>query len=101
MWVHERESFSVLKHALIPIVASLLLLLPIWGQIHPYPPYPISLVPPIVVALILSGAGYYAYLRAKRPDIVSGMGRVWEASPAADEPPAPPATVAATEIGVA
>lgn len=99
MWVHERESFSVLKHALIPFIASLLLLLPIWGQIHPYPPYPTSLVPPIVVALILSGAVYYSYLRAKRPDIVSGMGHVWEED-AVEEPPAGPPRPT-TEVGLA
>jgi amino acid transporter len=76
-WVHERTTFSPLRHALIPIVTSLLLLLPIWGQIHPYPAYPVSLVPPIVAALIVSGVGYYLYLRAQAPEVVAGMGRVW------------------------
>jgi len=86
MWVHERASFSVLKHGVVPVVASLLLLLPIWGQIHPYPAYPISLVPPIVGVLILSGIFYYLYLRARSPEIVAGMGRVWGDD---GEPPEP------------
>jgi len=86
MWVHERASFSPLKHGVVPTVASLLLLLPIWGQIHPYPAYPISLVPPIVGILILSGIFYYLYLRARSPEIVAGMGRVWGDD---GEPPEP------------
>jgi amino acid transporter len=86
MWIHERASFSVLRHGVVPAVASLLLLLPIWGQIHPYPAYPISLVPPIVGILILSGIFYYLYLRARSPEIVAGMGRVWGDD---GEPPEP------------
>jgi amino acid transporter len=77
MWKHERGNFSILKHALVPVIASVLLLLPIWGQIHPYPAYPISLAPIIVLVLILSGTFYYLYLRARSPEIVAGMGRVW------------------------
>jgi amino acid transporter len=100
MWVHERASFSVLKHAVVPTVASLLLLLPIWGQIHPYPAYPISLVPPIVGVLILSGIFYYLYLRARSPDIVAGMGRVWGDD---GEPPEPThdQPTELTQLGVA
>jgi len=85
MWMHERETFSVIKHAVIPVVASALLLLPIWGQIHPYPAYPVSLVPPIVAFLILSGLVYYLYLRARAPKIVAGMGRVWGDTGEAEE----------------
>ena len=88
MWKHERGSFSALKHGVIPVVASALLLLPIWGQIHPYPAYPVSLVPPIVAFLILSGLGYYLYLRARAPKVVAGMGRVWEDSGETHEPAA-------------
>jgi amino acid transporter len=77
MWVHERSSFSIVKHVILLGVCTVLLLLPIWGQLHPYPPYPMSLVPPIIAALIISGIGYYLYLRARKPDIVAGMGRVW------------------------
>jgi amino acid transporter len=101
MWVHERNNFSVLRHAVVPVIASLLLLLPIWGQIHPYPAYPISLVPPIVVLLILSGIFYYLYLRSRSPDIVAGMGRVWGDEAAAAEPVSGEPSTELPQLGVA
>lgn len=101
MWVHERSAFSPFKHGLIPVVTSVVLLLPIWGQIHPYPAYPISLVPPIVVALIASGLAYYLYLRRRAPQIVTGMGRVWEDGPDGTPQAQEPAIAPVAEVGVA
>lgn len=96
IWTHERDSFSFLKHGVVLGLCSLLLLLPLWGQVHPYPAYPVSLVPPIVGVIIATGIGYYLYLRARRPEVVVGMGRVWgddiavQASPTSVAPAAVP-----------
>lgn len=102
LWRNERASFSWWKHGLIPIVSSLLLTQPIWGQIHPYPPYPISLVPPILVAWIVGGVAYFLYLRARAPQVLDGMGRVWGDSGGGDEEPAGADTsVAPAQVEVA
>jgi len=77
LWRNDRRSFSWWKHGLIPVASSLLLTQPIWGQIHPYPAYPISLVPPILVVWVVGGVGYFLYLRARAPEVLAGMGRAW------------------------
>jgi amino acid transporter len=97
IWIHERAHFSWWKHGLIPIGCTLLLTQPIWGQIHPYPPYPYSLVPPLLVVWIVGGIGYFLYLRSHKPAIISGMGRVWVDSP---EGESPAASAAEVEVGV-
>jgi amino acid transporter len=76
-WTQERGSFSPFRHALVPIVSSLLLLLPIYGLLWPRPAWPYNLVPYIVVAWILGGALYFRRMAARTPERLEGMGRVW------------------------
>jgi amino acid transporter len=85
-WRHERASFSPYRHAAVPIVSSLLLLLPIYGLLWPRPDWPYDLVPYIVVAWIITGVGVFQWMAAHRPERVEGMGRIWaeETSGAAD-----------------
>jgi amino acid transporter len=97
IWRHERAHFSWWKHGVIPIGASVLLTQPIWGQIHPYPAYPFSLVPPLLVVWIAGGLGYFLYLRSRSPEIINGMGRVWVDTPQGESPAASAAEV---EVGV-
>jgi amino acid transporter len=73
-----RAEFSPVRHALLPIVGSLLLLLPIYGQLWPIPAWPYDLVPYLIVAWILGGVGYFLYLKSRKPALVEAMGRVWE-----------------------
>jgi amino acid transporter len=85
-WTQERASFSPFRHAAVPIVSSLLLLLPIYGLLWPRPDWPYNLVPYIVVAWILGGALFFRRLAARTPERLAGMGRVW----ADDDEAAPP-----------
>jgi amino acid transporter len=73
-----REEFSPVRHGLLPVVGSLLMLLPIYGQLWPIPPWPFSLVPYLIVAWTLAGIGYFFYIRSQRTDMLDAMGRVWE-----------------------
>jgi amino acid transporter len=86
-WTHERAVFSPFRHAVVPIVSSLLLLLPIYGLLWPRPDWPYNLVPYIVVAWILGGAIFFRWMAARTPERVEGMGRIWadDGSGAADE----------------
>jgi amino acid transporter len=76
-WTHERAEFSAFRHGVVPIVSSILLLLPIYGLLWPRPDWPYNLVPYIVVAWILGGIVLFRRLAARSPERVEGMGRVW------------------------
>jgi amino acid transporter len=76
-WREERATFSPFRHAVVPIVSSLLLLLPIYGLLWPRPDWPYNLVPYIVVAWLAAGMLFFRQLRRKAPERVDGMGRIW------------------------
>jgi amino acid transporter len=76
------EEFSIVRHAILPFIASVLLLLPIYGLVYPVPPFPNNLVPYIVVVWIALGYVYLAVISRRRPEILDAMGRVWGDEPA-------------------
>jgi amino acid transporter len=78
---HYRSEFNPVRHGVLPILGSLLLLLPIYGQLWPIPPWPYNLVPYLILAWTLGGIGYFLYLARRRPAMVEAMGRVWEPDP--------------------
>jgi amino acid transporter len=70
--------FSPIRHGVLPVIGSLLMLLPIYGQLWPIPPWPFNLVPYLILAWTVGGVGYFLYLARRRPAMVEAMGRVWE-----------------------
>ena len=72
------DEFSVGRHAVLPVIGSILMLLPIYGLLWPIPDWPFSLVPYILLAWVVGGVGYFVYLRRNHPDRIEAMGRVWE-----------------------
>jgi amino acid transporter len=75
------DEFSPVRHGVLPIVGSLLMLLPIYGQLWPIPPWPYNLVPYLILAWTLGGVAYFLYIRSKRTEMLDAMGRVWEPAP--------------------
>jgi amino acid transporter len=75
------QEFSIWRHAVVPILASLLLLLPIYGLLWPIPPFPINLVPYIFVVWIVIGVIYLMHTSKNRPAILASMGRIFETEP--------------------
>jgi hypothetical protein len=47
--------FNLWRHAVLPVLGSLLMLLPIYGQLWPIPAWPYNLVPYLIVAWTLVG----------------------------------------------
>lgn len=90
LWVYVRRDyraeFNIWRHAVLPAIGSLLMLLPIYGQLWPIPAWPYNLVPYLIIAWTLAGIGYFRYLRAQRPAMLDAMGRVWEPDPGAGGP---------------
>jgi amino acid transporter len=85
-WRRHRDEWSTVRHGVLPVAGSLLMLLPIYGQVWPLPDWPYRLVPYLLVAWVVAGVVYFRVLTRRRPQLVDAMGRVWE--PATDEPPA-------------
>lgn len=75
---HHRREFSPIKHGVLPIAGSLLMLLPIYGILWPIPQWPYNLVPYLLAAWTLAGTVYFIWIRKKRPSLVAAMGRVWD-----------------------
>ena len=53
MWRRHRESFSVLRHAVIPVLGSLVLVVPFVGLCKPGQPAPYSLFPYLALAVLV------------------------------------------------
>ena len=77
-WRKHRSEFSVVRHGILPTVGSLLMLLPIYGQLVPVPAWPYRLVPYLLVAWVVIGVGYFLLLRRRDPQVIDAMGAVWE-----------------------
>jgi len=80
----ERENFSVVRHALIPLVATAAVCLPIYGLIYPVPDPPFNLWPYLMAAWALIGLGILFYISRNRPEMLEAMGRAFSES--GDEP---------------
>jgi len=76
-----RAEFGLIQHAILPAIAAALMLLPVYGQLWPVPAWPNNLVPYVMLAWLIVGASYLVFLRARRPELVRAMGRVFENDP--------------------
>lgn len=73
------EEYSVWRHGVFPALGAILMLVPLYGAFFPVPDYPLNLVPYVFVIWVAGGAFYAWYASAKRPEVLRGMGRVFEA----------------------
>jgi amino acid transporter len=81
----ERESFSVVRHALIPLVATAAVCLPIYGLIYPVPDPPYNLWPYLIALWAAIGLAILFVISRRRPDLVEAMGHAFSEA-GADEP---------------
>jgi len=63
---HHRAAFQPIRHAIIPVLAVLITLLPIWGLVQPGQPYPFNIFPALTLALLILSV-LYGLLIARRP----------------------------------
>jgi amino acid transporter len=69
--------FSPLRHAVMPLVGTLIVLLPVYGSIWPVPDYPLNLVPYVFVAWVAIGVAYAWWAARNRPEVLRGMERAF------------------------
>ena len=81
----ERENFSFVRHALIPLVATAAVCLPIRGLLYPVPDPPYNLWPYLLAAWVLIGLVILFVISRRRPDLVEAMGAAFSEADA-DEP---------------
>jgi amino acid transporter len=81
----ERENFSFVRHALIPLVATAAVLLPIRGLLYPVPDPPYNLWPYLLAAWVLIGLVILFVLSRRRPDLIEAMGAAFSEA-GTDEP---------------
>ena len=70
------SEFSLIRHGLFPVVASLLMLLPIYGLLWPYPSMPNAVCLPIIIVWMVVGAIYLYSIEKGSPAKLDAMGRV-------------------------
>ena len=69
-----RAEFSPFRHAVLPLLGTLLTLLPLWGLIQPGQPWPFSVFPWLVLACLVLSVLYGLVLARLQPDLVSRIG---------------------------
>ncbi len=74
MLKHRRVDFRLLKHLIIPLLGSALMLFPLFGLIEPGQPYPFRLYPYWALGLLLLSVGYGVVLGRAAPDLVQRIG---------------------------
>src|SRR5215210_2761860 len=83
----ERESFSVVRHALIPLVTTAAVGLPIYGPVYPVPDPQYNLWPYLIAAWALIGLAILFIISRRRPDLIETMGQAFSDA-GTDEPDA-------------
>jgi amino acid transporter len=81
----ERENFSFVRHALIPLVATAAVCLPIRGLIWPVPDPPYNLWPYLLAAWVLIGLAVLFVISRRRPELIEAVGAAFSEA-GADEP---------------
>lgn len=71
-----RASWSVVKHAVLPIAGIVLLLIPIYGQVYPVPAAPLTYFPYLVLVYIVAAAVWAVRLGRRRPEVLRRAGAV-------------------------
>jgi amino acid transporter len=71
---YHRAEFSALRHLLIPVLGTALMLFPLWGLVQPGQPYPFNIYPYLVLGLLVLSLIYGAILTKRSPDLVQRIG---------------------------
>ncbi len=72
-----REEFRIWRHLIVPAVAALLLVFPLWGILHPRTHRLVDLLPLASLAWLCLGFLAAGFLRARSPSRLGTMGKVF------------------------
>jgi amino acid transporter len=74
MFRHHRADFSAVKHLIIPVVGTILMLFPLWGLVQPGQPVPYNIFPWLALGLLVISLIYGTILANRNPDLVQRIG---------------------------
>ncbi len=74
MLKHHREDFSPVKHLVIPLLGTGLMLFPLYGLVEPGQPYPFNIYPYLALGLLVLSVIYGFILAKRSPDLVHRIG---------------------------
>ena len=80
-----RTEFHWLRHGVLPAITVVIMLLPIYGQLHPLPAYPNNWAVFLIPIWMTAGLVYFLYLKSRRPELITAMGRVFSPDDPATE----------------
>jgi hypothetical protein len=69
-----QPDFSVLKHLIVPVIGTAVLLYPLYETAKPGQAYPFNFVAYIVLAWVIIGYVLYAYLHRNAPQKLAALG---------------------------
>ena len=69
-----RDEFSVIKHLIVPLLGTALMLFPLWGLVQPGQSYPFNLYPKLAGGLLVLSFIYGAIQARRNPDLVQRIG---------------------------
>ena len=79
---HRPRDFSIVRHAVMPLLGALALVVPFIELFQPGQPVPYSVFPYAAIGTLLAAGAYAAYLLARNPRAGSSEGSVVERTPA-------------------
>ena len=74
MLKHHREDFSPVKHLIVPLLGTGLMLFPLYGLVEPGQSYPFNIYPYLALGLLVLSIIYGAVLAKRSPDLVQRIG---------------------------
>jgi amino acid transporter len=74
MLKNHKAEFSSVKHLIIPLLGTVLMLFPLYGLVEPGQPYPTNIYPYLALGLLVLSIIYGALLAQRSPDLVQRIG---------------------------
>jgi amino acid transporter len=71
---HHRTEFHMTKHFVLPVLGTLLMLMPLWGLVEPGQPAPFNVFPYIAIAVLALSVIYGIILTKKNPHLAQTIG---------------------------
>jgi len=74
MLKNHRDDFSPVKHLIVPVLGTGLMLFPLYGLVEPGQPYPFNIYLYLVLGLLVISVLYGFILSKRTPDLVQRIG---------------------------
>lgn len=71
---YHRSELSILRHALVPTLGTLIMLIPLWGLVQPSQPRPFDIFPWITLGALVVSVVYGILIARVSPDLAARIG---------------------------